>query len=557
MRKQAVAFCLSALLAVPALAQTYTELENKANEMLKLHKQNKGNGVTTPWDQKDAAFQAGDIWMQAATLAADDQQRFHAYDQAGLAYGQAQTLGKDAQEAYRLARDIATINPVERARVGLEVARRERTFANYEFVATLAGATAEQRGHAYAEMAATFIVAANTDPQLNAKAVEYRQLAAAQYAKHDLGKADTELGMASVAALKIPDNKQAVGAVDQVFQALLALPFSEHKAMREARVKIRWADSLAKLKENDRALALWTSVGGSSAFSADQREEAWLKAAELYQSLKQIDAALNAFDAASKLRSENFVFSEKIANKKLQLLDAAKRPEQSLGVLSKLAQHPQIRPERREELQLEQARRLFKMGKPGDAETLLAGIAAAPHQAGESILQVTAVRAQGLLDKSDLAGARKAVEAGLAQLTSAQFNQQYRSLQMLSGQLYQHEKQPLKAFEAYSTACRISDTVCQPNAQLVSLAEQALKSALADKKLDEASQIVADFDLSWQAHPIMKSLFKARLNIASGNAEAAKQALAQARNQLSSFYGEQRGQLEKQIVELEAALPKA
>lgn len=556
MRKTSLSLCLAAWLCVCALAQSYDELQTKATALMQKHQYNKNNGVKTPWDQKDAAFQAGDLWMEAAKLAKDDKQRFHAYDQAGAAYGQAQTLGDDAIKAYVLARDLTTIDPVERARVGLEVARRQRTFANYEFVAKLEGATPEQRGQAYHEMSSTFLTA--TDPGQKAKVVEYRQLAAAQYAKYDLMKADTELGMASVTALEIPDQAQAVASLDSVYKDLAALPFKEDKELREARLKIRWADGLAKLKNPQRALALWKEVGSNTKFDADYREDAWLKAAKLYEAQAQVDAALEALEAASKLRPENFVFSEKIAKEKIRLLDAAKRLEPSVAVVAKLSQHPQVRPEKREELKLDQARRLYKLGQAAEAEKVLAAITAAPAQGGASVYQVAAVRAQAMVDKKDLAGARKIVDAALIELKQPNMDQIYRATEVMSGTLYRQEKQYLKAFQAYSIACRLNDGFSQPSQQLLDHVDQTLKEALLAKQFDQARGVVDGVVKTWQVNPIIPLLFRARLAAATGDKVAGQEAVSQARAQLKlQYYGEKlEADLAKEINELETALAK-
>lgn len=556
MRSKSVIAALVLSLTLASSAQTYEEFQTRAGELLKQHEGEKAAGLKTSWSEKDKAFQAGDMWMEAAKLAPSDLQKFNAYRHAGAAYSLSQSQRDEALQAYTKARDITSMSDSDRAEVGLEVARRSHKRDDYKIVTTLGKATPEQKAMAFRAIGNSFITEAHNAPKLNIEIVENYILSSAQFATFDPTQADTTLGIASVKALSVPDPREAVNLLDRVNKARLALPIPDSTEYREGRIKIQWADSLLKLKEADKAIALWNSVGSNSKYSLEQREEALVKAADCYKTQKKPDSALQALDSASKLRSENFVFSEKIAEKQIAIFDETDRPTEALAVLAKLVTHPKVGAQRQEHLRLDQAKRLYDLKRAKEANEILAHILAHPTRANLTIQLVVTAQAQHYSDIDDLKQARKTVDSGLSRLAEAHADPEWRKLSIVSGNLYQRQKDYLAAFEAYSDACRTYNGRHQPSQELVNLTDRALKLAIQENKLDQAQAITEKFAQTWQVHPIISSLFQAQLKVAQKDFGAAGQAITQAKSYLPGISGDQLKVLEARITELENALPK-
>lgn len=540
------------LLTRLAWAQNFESQASQAASLLQQHKQDKANGVKTPWSSRDKASLAGDAWMEAAKLASTDAQRFQAYESAGLAYADSQTLGDEAMKAFRLARDVAGASGEERARAGILAARRAHTREEWELVTALAGATPEQLATAYHEIGLSYLTPAKTDASLYVKVIEGYEKAAAQMVKYNPQAADTELGIASVTTHSLPPSAATTAVVDRVYQSLLALPLSpDQKAMRNARLEISWGGSLEKVKAPDRAIALWEKVGKNTAYSAERREEGWVKAAEALKAQGKIDRALAALQAATPLRADNYVFSSRLAEKKLDLLLAPKRYAEALQVVQTLARHPKLPAARKETLLLEQAKYLFRLSKTREAEALLTPLWQTPPRGGDTIYQVSTIRAQAALDRKDPAGARREVEAGLARV--GELRAAPNQLNYISAKLYVAEKNYAKALEAYAS-CATTAAGVIPSETVVNEVRQMFQQAIAEKKLAEASAISQAVS-SWRVDRILPPLLQAQLAAASGDSATARAAIARCRQELVRFYGAGKQALEKELSAIEASLP--
>ncbi|MBX3171602.1 MAG: hypothetical protein KF760_29605 [Candidatus Eremiobacteraeota bacterium] len=539
------------LLAHPLWAQSFESRAAQATTLLQQHKLDKANGVKTPWSERDKASLAGDAWLAAAQVAATDAQRFQAYESAGLAYADSQTLGDEALKAFRLAREVTGVSGEQRARAGILAARRARTRAEWELITALAGATPEQLATAYHEIGTSYLVAAKSDVALNLKVIEGYEKAAQQMASYNPQAADTELGMASVTAHSLPPSPATTAVVDRIYKSLLALPLSpEQKPLRNARLELNWGSSLQKVKALERAISLWEKVGKNTAYPAEQREEGWLKAAEALKGEGKIDKALAALQAATPLRADNFVFSTKLAEKKLDLLIGPKRYGEALQVVQALAKHPKLPADHRERLVIEQAKYLYKLARAREAEALLAPLWRNPPRGGDTIYQITVLKAQDALDRKEQARARREVDAGLARVRelSSPTNQ----LEYISARLSVAEKNYTKALESYTNCARTAGVVA-PSETVLTEVRQMFNQALAEKKLAEA-QAISEAVANWRVDPILPPLLQAQLAAAAGDAATARAAVARCRQELNRFYGASKEAWEKELAAIEAGL---
>ena len=536
----------------PLWAQTFESQSAHAGALLQQHKQEKASGVKTPWSTRDKASLAGDAWLEAARLASSDAQRFQAYESAGLAYADSQNLSDDAVKAFRQARDVAGAAGADRARAGILAARRTRTRPEWEAVATIAGATPQQLATVYSEIGLSYLQPAKADPALNLKVIEFYEKAAQQMAQYDAQAADTQLGMATVIAQSIPTVAEAAATEDRLYSTRLSLPLSpDQKALRNARLEISWGSSLDKVKAFERAIARWEGVGRNRSYAAEYREEAWLKAAELLQKLGKIDRALADLQAATPLRAENYSFSSGLAQKKLDLLDAQKRWADSLKVVEVLARHPKLPAEHREPLLISQARYLMRLGRRQEAAGFLAPCWRNPARGGTTIQEIALLRAQDAVDRKDFAGARQEIDAGLARLRELKAPTQ--QLEYTSARLYSAQKQYLKAMEAYAACCTTPQLGVAPSDGLWKEVRQMYNLALSEKRLSDARAMTGAL-AAWRIDPIYPLLLQAQLAAASGDAAAARAALARCRQELKRFYGLTKESLEKELADLEAGL---
>ena len=545
------------LLPTASWGQSYEALKSQATALLAQHEVDQANKVKVAWDERDKAAQAGDVWMKAAQAGKDDRQRFEAYESAGKAYGISSALKKSDAEAYRSARDIVSIPKADRARVGLALAKLTRAKEDYLFVVGIAEATPQNRAVAFRELGSMTGLAAKNDPKLYEQAVEYAIAQADELAKFEPKRVDSELGMAMVQATRIPDQKKAVALLERLHQRRLAILPSESKSLGLAMQELGLANRLMEVKAEDQALAVWKRVGADGTLPTDKREEAWLKAAELYKGRKQLEPALAALNEASKHRSDNFVFSEKIARQRIELYDLAKRPQDSLAVLTKLIGHPKIAFHQKEKLVPEQARRLFALGKAQEAESALKALEASDDADDGTALLVCKERVQFALKGKDLALARKLADASKLRLAVAGGHKEVSDeMLLLSGELYGMEKKYLQAHSEYQKVSVGYDGLYRPNGRVVVFVMCNVRDAIKDRQLEPAKQMLEDISSRWVMHPIVKEILNARYAAATQQTAVAQTCLANARQRLAGLATAERTMMQKEIDEVAATLPK-
>lgn len=542
-------------LALPTVgwAQTYEQLKSQATTLLVQHEADKANNVKIAWDERDKAAQAGDVWLGAAKVAKDDLQRFEAYDQAGHAYGLSSALRKNDVDAYRGARDIISIPGGERARVSLELAKLTRSPDDYRFVLGIAGGSPQVRAAAYHALSTTYGFEARNDPKLYEQAVEYKFSEVQELLKFDPKRADSEIGMAMVTATKIPDRQKAVTLLERLHKVGATLVGPDSKALGLALHDLELANRLISVKAEDKALAIWKRLGSSNDCPANQREEAWLKAAELYKARKQVEPALDALQEASKHRTDNFVFSEKIARQRIDLYDEAKRPQDSLTVLVKLIAHPKIVFHQKEKLIPEQARRLYALGKPQEALAVLKKLESSPEADDGTALLVCKEQMQLLLKSKDLAAARKLLDSTKLRLSREEVTKE---MLLLSGELYQFEKKYLQAHSEYQQASQASDRVCRPSGRVVVFVMRNFREAVREGQLEPAKQMLEDISTRWVVNPIVTDVLNARYCVATQQITRAQTSLANARQRLLGLPQSERNLIQKEIDEISSTLPK-
>ncbi|MFA5503990.1 MAG: hypothetical protein WC423_01090 [Vulcanimicrobiota bacterium] len=536
----------------PSQAETYEQLKSRATELLAQHQIDQARNVKVAWDERDKAAQAGDLWMQAAELGKNDLERFEAYDSAGRAYDLSSALRKSDVEAYRSARDIASAPAAERARVGLELAKRTRAKEDYHFVLGVAEATPQQRAAAYHALRTALAPEAKNDPRLYLQAVEYSWLEAAELAKFDRPKAASEIGMAMVVATRIPEQAQAIAQLERLHKTQLTLMAPDSGKVGLARVKLTLAERFLSVKAHEKALAVWKEVGRGD-FPADSREEAWLKAAEVYRERKETEPALAALSEAAKHRAENFVFSEKIARQRIELLDAAKRPQEALAVLGQLIAHPKIPAAKKETLVLEQARRFYSLEKPDQAEKVLK-VLETSEQADDNTLYEACRERVIYLIKKDLAEARRVVNHTKMVLAMNAHDEVYSRMALLSGEVYRVEKQYLKAFGEYQEASLAPDGLYRPSVQGVVALLQNFREAVKAGELEQARKILEGVSYKWVMHPVVVELMRARYAGATQDLPTARNLLASAKQRLLGLPQSDSAFLQKEIDEIEAGL---
>lgn len=557
MRYQRVLLGFLLLLSAAGWAQTYEELKAQATALLAQHEVDLANKVKFAWDERDKAAQAGDVWMKAAQAGKDDRQRFEAYESAGKAYSISSALRKSDTEAYRSARDIASVAKADRARVGLALAKLTRTKDDYLFVVGIAEATPQNRAVALHELASMTGLAAKNDASLYEQAVEYTIAETEELAKFDPKRVDSELGMAMVQATRIPDPNKSVALLERLHQRRLAILPPDTKGLGLAMQELEFANRLMAVKAEDQALVVWKRVGANGTFPAEQREEAWLKAAQLYKSRSQIEPALAALEEASKHRGDNFVFSEKIARQRIELYDAAKRPQDSLAVLTKLVRHPKIAFHHKEKLVPEQARRLFALGKVQEAESALKALETSDDADDGTALLVCKERVQFALKGKDLAQARKLADAAKLRLAFAGGQKEvFEEMLLLSGELYGMERKYLQAHSEYQEASVGQDGLYRPNGRVVVFVMRNVRDAIKEQQLEPAKQMIEDISSRWVMHPIVKEILNARYAAATQQTAVAQTCLANARQRLAGLPTSDRAMLQKEIDEITATLPK-
>ncbi len=179
-----------------------------------------------------------------------------------------------------------------------------------------------------------------------------------------------------------------------------------------------------------------------------------------------------------------------------------------------------------------------------------------PAQRSETLLQVTKIRTQHAIDQNDYSQARSLVDAGLKQLSEFGASSQFLQLKLTSGKLYHIQGDYSAAFDEYTASCAVQGVLRHPTDEAVGLAHGALKSAIQEKKLDQAKHIVDTVAQSWSVHPIITAVLRARCQVASNEYGNARHSLNLAKSYLNSLYGTHKENFEAEITEIENILPK-
>ena len=528
------ALLLSLSLLLSAHSQDYEACKSRAQRLMAQYK------AEGPSGQQDKAAEAGEAWLEAARLCQDLSLRCQALEQAGIAFGASRNSMGDAQlKALIAARDLDGAPESGRARVALTVARITRQRKDWETACALSGSTPKLNAEALHELAISYLLEAKTNPSLNLAMAQNYEKAAAAYARFDLGRAVSELGQARLAAEKLPDRKAALEIVGRLSQTQLG--YSNYQSpLGQSMVRLTWADSLEKLEALDQAQALRREVGKSTSTPADQREEAWLKASLAELQRKQPTQALKDLEQAQLLRPDNYVYSRKIALKKIEILHSQNNRDGIIQTWAALATHPKATPQQRDENLMEQIRWLRDAKRQAEADAILEKILAQPGSA-QSFLQACKTRIARRIEL-------KQFPEALQDLTGFETRFTPPSVELLDlrGYCLAMQGKDAEALDIWEKLHRDGAGRIVPSALMLTGTETIYHQYLAVPKLKEAAQLKTRVS-SWWVQPILHDLWEAEYALAAQDQPAAAQALAKARLQLYRFTPDQRAQMEKRI----------
>ena len=507
------------------------------------HKSEVVRGVKTPWNEKDKAAQAGEAWLAAARQCQEVSLRFQALEQAALAFQESRSsVDKEKIQALTEARDLVGAPESDRARLGLRLAYITRQRKDFEAVTALPGASAQVRGEAFHELAVSYLLEVKKDATLNLPLAEAYEKAAAAYSSADLGRAVAELGQAMLAAENIPDTKVAVVLVDRLSKTQLG--YSNYQSpLGQAMIRLRWSQALEKLGALDRAQALRRELGKQALAPADQREQAWMKAAEAEVKRQQPAQALKDLDEAARLRADNFVYTEKIVHKRIEILYSQKNLDGIARSWEGLAAHPKIAPVKRDECWMQQVRWLRELKRHPEANTVLEKIIAQPGSP-ETLGKACESYVQHRLDSKEFAAALEDLKRFEARFPSPPVG-----LLDLRGRCLALQGKENEALDYWEKIHRDGAGRVVPSSAMVTGAEELYQGHLRARRLPQADSLRARAR-KWSVQPLLHDLWDAEYALTSGDKSAATQALAKARGQLSRFSGEARGRLEKRIADL-------
>jgi hypothetical protein len=541
------ALMLAQSLLLSAESLDYAGWKSRAEQLLGQHRSERSRNVTTPGGQKDKAAQAGEAWLAAARQCQDPALRFQALEQAALAFAESHSSVGNAQEqALTEARDLTQAPAADRARVALRLARVTRQRADLEVACGLAAAAPELRGEAYHELALSYLLEAKKDPALHLPLAENYEKSAAAYAGIDPGRAGVELGQAQLAAEKIVDRKRAVATLDRLYQTQLGYS-NQQSPLGQAMVKLRWADALERLERVDRAQELRRELGQLALAPLDQRQEAWMKASEAEVKRKQPAQAWKDLEQARLLRLDNYVYSEKIAHKQIEILYSMKNLEGIAAAWQQLAAHPKASPQQRDENRMKQVRWLRELKHHPEADALLDAILAAPGSP-PTLARACELKVEARLDARDYAGALQEIERLLPRLP-----QPATALLDLKGRCWAAQGKEAEALEFWEKLHRHPSGSIVPSNSMITAVESIYREHLAARRL-EAAAALKTRARNWVVQPILNHLWEAEYSRAAGDPAAARAALDKARAQLSRFSGSSRAQLEKRIQDLAGQL---
>lgn len=224
-------------------------------------------------------------------------------------------------------------------------------------------------------------------------------------------------------------------------------------------------------------------------------------------------------------------------------------------MLGQLIAHPKITPDKRETLVLEQARRLYALEKPDQAEKVLKALETSEQADDNTLYEGCLVRVKYLVGK-DLAEARRVVNHTKVVLAMTAHNEVYSSMALLSGDLYRVEKQYLKAFAEFQEASLAPDGLYRPSVQGLVVLLQNSREAVKAKELEQARQILEGVSSGWVMHPVVVEVMRARYAGATGDLPTARNLLVTAKQRLIGMPQNDRAFIQKEIDEIEASLPK-
>ncbi|BCM89524.1 hypothetical protein IAD21_01371 [Abditibacteriota bacterium] len=532
-----ISLCLL-LLAAPLRAQTPTDFAGwtaRATELLNSPGEGE-NEIRRKWDQGTKATEAGKALMEAAKLAPDEATKFKTLDDAGAAFAKGNASRKEAAEAYGLARDVASIDPKERGRVGLEAATISGEVADYEKVVAIEGATNEQKAKAHAEIAVRDSIAKD-----NAGAADHYEIAS----RLDPTQANVWLGMASVNAQKITPATDAETMLDRVYKTWISWMESTKKTDDEIAGSRpyylqNWARDLQAIGVSGRAITLWQEVGDNPKFSQPLRYDSLKNAATEAQKIKDYDKALLLWQKAGQINPTEYLRAQEVAlgrsNAQLSKGDFAKSRDE----LSVLLTHPKVGNRDKEAILLAQSSLYFdeadaleKKNTPvaqvATSETagikVLNDVWAMPTSSEGALLQVVLAKVQRDLKKNKLTEAHEEVKTAISTFTARKFDVQWlQQLHILNGDVYRAEKQYENAMISYSTGIVQGDwngTALVPNQAIYSAAISMLIEATDAKKFDEAHKVVDWLD-KWRVPLDPTVLYKIELEVKAGNKEVAR-----------------------------------
>ncbi len=532
-----ISLCLL-LLAAPLRAQTPTDFAGwtaKATALLNAPGEGE-NDIRRTWDKGTKATEAGKAFLEAAKLAPDDAAKFKTLDSAGAAFAKGNASNQEAIAAYGQARDITSIAPEERARVGLEAAKLSGEIADYEKVVAIEKASDKQKAQAYAAIAVKSSVA--KDDATAARSY----LFAAQL---DATQANYWLGLASVNAQRITPAKDAETILDSVYKAWIAWMESGDKTPDE-KVSARpyylsnWARDLQKIGASERAIALWQEVGDTSKAADQLRYDALKNAANESQKLKEYDSALLLWQKAGQVPPASYLRAQEVALGRSNAQLGKGNYSQTRAELGVLLVHPKVGALDKEGILLTQSGLYFdeadaleKKNAPA-AQTapleaagtkILDDLWAMPTASEAALLQVVFKRVNRDSKKPDYTAAHNEVKAGIEKFTARGFAMEWlQQLHILNGDVYRQEKQYTNAMISYSTGIvrpQWNGTSLVPNQPIYSAAIGMLTEATAAGNFDEARKVVEWLD-KWQVPLDPTVLYKIELEIKAGNKETAR-----------------------------------
>lgn len=273
-----------------------------------------------------------------------------------------------------------------------------------------------------------------------------------------------------------------------------------------------------------------------------------MKAAEAEVKRKQAAQALKDLDQARKLRLDNYIFSEKIAHKQIEILASTKNLEGMAATWQQLAAHPKASPQQRDESRTKQVRWLRELKRHAEADAVLDSILAAPGSP-QTLARACELKVEARLDAKDYVRALQEIERLTPRLPPPA-----KSLLDLKGRCLAGQGKEAEALEFWEKLHRHpSSGSIFPSSTMITGVQSLFQEHLAARRL-EAAAALKERAKKWMVKPILNQLWEAEYCLAAGDKAAARTALNNARAELPGFSGAQRAQLEKRIQDLTGKL---